>query len=288
MDLALDGRVALITGASRGIGKGIAQALAREGCKLVICARGGAGLAETAGALRASGAAVRDVACDVTEPDAPQRLVDAAVAAYGRLDILVNNVGGNNRTPFAEQSDAEWQEVIDLNLLAGVRMTRAALPHLAADDTAADAGANAGNDVGMDGGAEARTDGGADAETDGGAVVFVSSIWGRELGGPAVYVSTKAAMIGLAGSLARDLAPLGVRVNSVAPGSIRFPGGSWDRRVQADPDGMAEFVSQEIPGGRFGTVAEVADVVAFLVSPRASWVNGTCIPVDGCQSRSLI
>ena len=77
-------------------------------------------------------------------------------------------------------------------------------------------------------------------------------------------------------------------MNSVAPGSIRFPGGSWDRRVQTDPDGMAEFVEREIPGGRFGTVEEVANVVAFLASPRASWVNGTCIPVDGCQSRSLI
>ena len=259
MDLALDGHVALVTGASRGIGKGIAQALAREGCKLVICARGSADLAATAASLRANGAAVCDLARDVTHADAPRQLVDAAIAAYGQLNILVNNVGGNNRTPFAEQSDAEWQEVIDLNLLAGVRMTRAALPHLAATDTA-----------------------------DGGAVVFVSSIWGRELGGPAVYVSTKAATIGLAASLARELAPRGVRVNSVAPGSIRFPGGSWDRRAQADPDGMADFVSREIPGGRFGTVAEVADVVAFLASPRASWVNGTCIPVDGCQSRFLI
>ena len=256
MDLALGGHVALVTGASRGIGKGIAAALAREGCKLAICARGRETLAETAAALRESGAEVCAIARDVTEPDAAAQVVAAAIKAFGQLNILVNNVGGNNRTPFPQQSDAEWEEVIGLNLLSGVRMTRAAIPHLTA--------------------------------AGGGSVVFVSSIWGREAGGPTVYVSTKAATIGLAASLARDLAPQQIRVNSVAPGSIRFPGGSWDRRVRDDPDGMAEFVAREIPGGRFGTVEEVANVVAFLASPRASWVNGACIPVDGCQSRSLI
>lgn len=256
MDLSLDGHVALVTGASRGIGRGIATALAREGCKLAVCARGREGLAEAAAALRASGADVCTIAGDVAEPDAAAHIVDATVAAYGKLNILVNNVGGNNRTPFPQQSDTEWEEVIGLNLLSGVRMTRAALPHMLA--------------------------------AGGGSVVFVSSIWGRELGGPAVYVSTKAAAIGLASSLARELAPQGIRVNSVAPGSIRFPGGSWDRRVNDDPAGMAEFVKREIPGGRFGTVEEVANVVAFLASPRASWVNGACIPVDGCQSHSMI
>ena len=256
MDLALAGHVALVTGASRGIGKGIAAALAQEGCKLAICARGSETLAETAAELRDCGAEVLTIARDVTDPDSAAHVVGATVAAYGQLNVLVNNVGGNNRTPFPQQSDEEWEEVIGLNLLSGVRMTRAAIPHLAA--------------------------------AGGGSVIFVSSIWGRELGGSAVYVSTKAAAIGLAASLARELAPQSIRVNSVAPGSIRFPGGSWDRRVHDDPDGMADFVEREIPGGRFGTTEEVGNVVAFLASPRASWVNGTCIPVDGCQSRSLI
>ena len=256
MDLALAGHVALVTGASRGIGKGIAAALAQEGCKLAICARGRETLAETAAELRDSGAEVLTIARDVTEPDSATHVVGATVAAYGQLNVLVNNVGGNNRTPFPQQSDGEWEEVIGLNLLSGVRMTRAAIPHLAA--------------------------------AGGGSVIFVSSIWGRELGGSAVYVSTKAAAIGLAASLARELAPQSIRVNSVAPGSIRFPGGSWDRRVHDDPDGMTDFIEREIPGGRFGTTEEVGNVVAFLASPRASWVNGTCIPVDGCQSRSLI
>lgn len=256
MDLALAGHVALVTGASRGIGKGIASALAREGCKLVICARNEVDLEEAAESLRESGAEVCTVVGDVTEPEAAAHIVGATVTAYGQLNVLVNNVGGNNRTPFPEQSDSEWEEVIAANLLSGVRMTRTAVPHLAA--------------------------------AGGGSVVFISSIWGRETGGSPVYVSTKAAAIGLASSLARELAPQDIRVNSIAPGSIRFPGGSWDRRVRDDPDGMADFIAREIPGGRFGTVEEVADVVAFLASPRASWVNGACIPVDGCQSRSLI
>jgi 3-oxoacyl-[acyl-carrier protein] reductase len=97
----------------------------------------------------------------------------------------------------------------------------------------------------------------------------------------------KAGVIALAKALARDYAPLGIRVNSIAPGSILFPGGGWDRRLRADPEGIAELVRRELPAGRFGTVEEVANVVAFAVSPRASWLSGACIPVDGAQGRAF-
>jgi 3-oxoacyl-[acyl-carrier protein] reductase len=122
----------------------------------------------------------------------------------------------------------------------------------------------------------------------GGVIIMITSIYGRESGGRMVYNAVKAAEISLAKSLAQQLAPDGIRVNSVAPGSILFPGGSWYQRQQADPEGIADFVRRELPFGRFGRAEEVGDVVAFVASARASWISGACITVDGCQSRSLI
>jgi 3-oxoacyl-[acyl-carrier protein] reductase len=122
----------------------------------------------------------------------------------------------------------------------------------------------------------------------GGVIVMIASIWGRESGGRMTYNAVKAAEISLAKSMAQQLAPQNIRVNSVCPGSISFPGGSWWKRQQEDPEGMEEFIRRELPFGRFGRAEEVGAVVAFLASPRASWISGAAITVDGCQSRSLI
>ncbi|MFH1243367.1 MAG: glucose 1-dehydrogenase [Pseudomonadota bacterium] len=256
MDLGLRDKVAIVTGASRGIGRSIAMGLADEGCNLAICSRGEEALQEAAQAMRDKGAEVVAVAADVTQEDGTKQIIDQAIASFQHVDVLVNNVGGSNWKPFVEQSDQDWQNIIDLNLFAAIRMCRRVVPIMEQQGS--------------------------------GSIIMISSIWGRELGGPSSYNATKAAEIGLAKNLAKELAPKGIRVNTVAPGSILFPGGGWDQRQKADPKGMASFVKQNMPIGRFGRPEEIANVVVFLASERASLVTGACINVDGCQSHSLI
>lgn len=258
MDLGLQGKVALVTGASRGIGKAIALALGREGASLVICARGEEQLREAESQLRSEGITVIAIPQDLTSSDAGMVLTSAAISEYGRLDILVGSAGGNRRKPFEETSDDDWASIMELNVLSHLRCARAAIPAI--------------------------------RRAGGGAILFISSIFGREGGGKglSIYNTTKSALISAAKIMAMELAVDHIRVNTVAPGSIRFPGGSWDRRVLDQPEAMKEFVNQNIPLGRFGTADEVADVVAFLVSDRASLITGACVNVDGGQSKSLI
>jgi 3-oxoacyl-[acyl-carrier protein] reductase len=256
MDLGLAGKVALVTGSSRGIGRSIALGLAAEGCHVSLCARGEAALLETEKAVRANGVDTLATSADMTSLEDVNRVVEATLDRFGQIDVLVNNVGGSRWTPFEEVSDEEWFEIFNLNLFAAARVTRAALPSMKARGS--------------------------------GAIITISSIFGRESGGPATYNATKAAEISMGKTLAKELARTGIRVNTVAPGSILFPGGNWQKRMDADPEGIARFVDREIPCGRFGTPEEVANVVVFLASDRASWVTGACINVDGLQSRSLI
>jgi len=259
MDLQLTDKIALVTGSSKGLGLATATALLAEGCRVTICARGQARLDEAAAELRAlagNGDRVLAVAADLGTPLGVEQVVSRTVETFGGLDILVNNVGLARGGGIADTGDAEWQEALDQTLFPAIRASRLAVPHM-------------------------RLRGG-------GAIVMIASIWGRESGGRMTYNAVKAAEISLAKAMAQQLAKDNIRVNSVAPGSIRFPGGSWDRRVQDDPEGMAEFVTRELPFGRFGRPEEVGAAVAFLVSPRASWISGTSVPVDGCQSRSQI
>lgn len=256
MDLGLQGRVAAITGGSRGIGFAIARALLDEGCRAGICARKQADLDDAATRLGDGDASrILTYVADVTASGQVESFVNRVGEAFGRLDILVHNAGGGGAAGL-DAPDAEVSSAIDVNVMAGLRAARAAVPHMR----------RAGQ----------------------GRIVFIASVYGRESGGRMGYNLAKAAEISLAKSLSRELAADKILVNSVAPGSILFPGGSWDRRRQADPEGMAAFVKTDMPLGRFGTPEEVASVVAFLASDRASLVTGACWTVDGGQSRSLI
>jgi 3-oxoacyl-[acyl-carrier protein] reductase len=252
MDLGLKDKVAIVTGSSRGIGRAIALALAEEGCHVVLSARGEERLRQTEAEVRSKGVRTLGVVADLTKGDDVDRLVADAAAAFGRIDVLVNNVGGS----WAGDEDIAWNATYEANILAAVRATRAVVPHM--------------------------------RQAGGGSIVHIASIWGREAGGGTPYNAMKAAMVSHAKNMALALARDNIRVNSVAPGSIAFPGGSWGRRQEQDPEGMKAFVEANIAMGRFGRLEEVAAVVIFLASERASWVTGACINVDGGQSRSNI
>ena len=258
MDLGLTGKIAIVTGSSRGLGLASATALAREGCLVCVCARTEARLREAAKevAAVADGAErVIAVQADVTTAEGAQQVVDRVVAAFGGIDILVNNVGAGGGGGILEATDEEWQAAVDQTLFSAIRMSRLAVPHM--------------------------------QRRGGGVIIMIASIWGREAGGRMTYNAVKAGEISLAKSLAQQLAPSNIRVNSVSPGSILFEGGSWWRRQQADPAGIAEFILRELPFGRMGRPEEDGDVVAFLCSDRASWISGTSVVVDGAQSRAF-
>ena len=248
MDLGLRGRVALVTGATRGIGLGIARRLASEGARVVVAARGQSALEQVARELGGAG-----VVADLTTEGG----CEAALAACGEgPDVLVNNLGLRAGSSWDDTRVEELEAAMAGNLYPAARLSLLALPGM--------------------------------RRRGWGRIVVVSSIFGREAGGAPAYNAAKAAELSFVRSLARATAAAGVTVNAVAPGSILFEGGSWWRRHQGDPEGIAAFVRCELPLGRFGSVEEVASAVAFLCSEPASLITGVSLPVDGGQSRSNI
>jgi 3-oxoacyl-[acyl-carrier protein] reductase len=248
LDLDLKGKSAIVTGASAGIGRSIAQGLAGEGVNLAICARREAPLRETEAQLRAHGVTVYAASCDVGNAAALDAFLEASKRQFGRVDILVNNASGFGIV----DDEAGWELSLNIDLLAAVRAAHKVSAWM--------------------------------AESGGGSIVFISSISGLEAGNTPPYAAAKAAVISYSKTLAVKLAPKGIRVNTIAPGSIEFPGGRWEN-AKANNRARYDSVFNAIPWGRLGRPEEVANVALFLCSERASWVTGTCIAVDGGQHK---
>jgi 3-oxoacyl-[acyl-carrier protein] reductase len=241
-----DGKRVVVCGGSRGIGRSVALGFAGAGAAVSICARDPGPLEETRREIEANGVPAHAAPCDLADGPAVLAYVEAAAQALGGMDVLVNNASGFG----APDTEEGWAAGLSVDVMATVRASRAALPHL---------------------------------ERSRGCIVNVSSISGfmPSTRTPA-YAAVKALLNNYTASQAQMHAPKGIRLNGVAPGSIEFPGGSWERRRTSDPK-LYESTLKSIPFGRMGTPEEVAEVVLFLASPRARWVTGQTVVVDGGQ-----
>jgi len=258
MDLGIAGKIALVTGGSRGLGRAAAMSLAGEGVNVAICGRTRGTLGATVGDLKALGVNSVGVIADVSDPSSLEVLHNEVVASLGTIDILVNNAGGSGPTANIDDTSLDdLKAIFDLNLFGSYRLMELVLPQM--------------------------------KEQAWGRIINIASIYGRESGGKLSYMAAKAALIAATNHAGRSLAKTGVLVNSIAPGSIKHADGSWERYERDNaPEVVEAFISQNLPMGKWGWPEPVGDMVAFLSSDRAGLITGACIPVDGGQGGSLI
>ena len=258
MELGIKGKVALVTGASRGLGRQSALSLAQEGVNVAICGRTQVTLDKTVAEIKALGVASMGVVADVSDLSGNEALHQEVVDGLGPVDILVNNAGGSrSRTDILGTSLEDFMGTFDFNVFSGVQLMKLVIPHM--------------------------------QEQRWGRIINIASIFGREHGGNLGYMSSKAALIGATKHAALSLAKDGVLVNSIAPGSIAHPGGGWERfQNENPPEEVQSFIEQNLPMGKFGWPEPLGDLVAFLASERAGLITGACIVIDGGQSYSMI
>lgn len=251
MQLELAGKTALVTGSSRGIGRVIASALHAEGCRVALNGRQSVTLSPAATELTGAVA----VAGDMSRPEEAARVVAEAVAALGRLDILVCNVGSGSSVPPGEEGFDEWQRVFAENLWSATNTVEAARDALVASR---------------------------------GVIVCISSICGLEViaGAPVTYSAAKAALNAYVRGIARPLGKSGIRINAVAPGNILFEGSVWKRKLAAAADAVYAMLQREVPMSRLGTAEDVAALVVYLASARAAFATGAVWTLDGGQTRA--
>jgi len=260
MDLGIKGKYALVTGGSHGIGRSIALALAEEGCNVAVCARNIRRIEETVIELKAKGVQSVGIPADVMILADIERVMKTIIDSWRTIHILVNNVGGGGRwgrDEIEETSEDVWMDVYNKNALAAIRFSMKAIPFMRKQKW--------------------------------GRVVTISSIYGREGGGRPWFNMAKSAEISLMKTMAMNarLVRDGITFNTVAPGAIMIPDTGWEKERNRDPDGFRKMVESQFPLGRLGTPEEVANVVVFLCSEKASLVNGASIPVDGAEGKSF-
>jgi Dehydrogenases with different specificities (related to short-chain alcohol dehydrogenases) len=257
MDLEFSDKVVFVAGSTRGIGRAIVYSFLQEGANVVITGRQPEAVEECIKELKEKHEPRRilGLAGDLTSTEHIRYCLRETIARFGRLDVVVANIGSGQGRIDYDLDDQEWNDFFQVNLFSGVRLVREVVPYLKEKQ---------------------------------GVAIFISSIAGIEtLGAPVAYEAAKAAVVAAAKSLARRLGALNIRINTVAPGNILFPGSTWDRKLSENREEILTYIRNNVPVNRLGTPEEVAAAVLFLASAQAKFITGACLVIDGGQTRGF-